>query len=115
MLDQELTIKIDLPPRITVRIWDAYQAGRGAYLRTAKVGSTLMTDYAGALALIKAQFVTVEAPQPFQDYLEIEKIDDADLAFIGLIVREISNKIEAAVNGPLPLKVTSSKPSSPTS
>lgn len=111
MPDQDFTIRIDLPTVITVRVWDTYQDGRMSYLRKATVGSVIMADYHGSLALIKAQLVTVEAPPEFQQYLQAEKADDIPLAFIGLIVREIAAKVEAAASGPLPIKVISSRAS----
>jgi hypothetical protein len=57
---KEEIVKSSLPGVMTVRIWDTYAAGRRAYItRTTPRAPSLIADYAGALAVIKAQFVRV--------------------------------------------------------
>jgi hypothetical protein len=107
MAEKELTIKIELPPVITVRVWDEYAAGVQAYWKTNPGGSVRMSCYAGSLALLKAQLVNIEAPDDFMKYLNADKHDNTPLAVVGLITREISDKVDAALNAPLGLKVIS--------
>src|SRR5690349_1395901 len=108
MSETEAVVTIYLIDVITVRVYDAYIAGRNDYVKKNPGGSVLMADYAGALALIKAQFAKVTGPDEFTKYLKDPIDPDTPLSIVGTITREIAYKVEQAVNSPLAWTVTAS-------
>lgn len=96
------TIIFSLPPVITVEHWDAYCAGSQDYMKANPQNNVVHGDYAGALALIRRGFVQYRTDSDkIKGWIEASDQSMIPAAFMGLVVREVARRVDAAISGPL--------------
>src|SRR5579863_2513516 len=113
-----------LPDVWTVEHWDVYSDGKSAYQdRRTEAGhktfNILIGKFYGAMALLDAGLIRVEAPDVVLSMLNAANREKMDMRLAKEIGSKVGDAIEAAVNGPLPdfstlpLGITPTEPAIP--
>jgi hypothetical protein len=107
----DLNLRFINPDPWKTRHYDTYHQGRVAYknkqvkaelIAHPDQASFIMGQYFGALALVKAGYVTIEGPKEFLDLVHAPNQDDTPMWVVGLITTHIADVLEASANAPLP-------------
>ncbi len=100
------TLSFSLPDVWEVQHWDTYSDGKTVYQegRTdagKKTFNILIGQFYGAMALLDAGFIQVEAPDAVLSMLQTANREKMPLWLAKEIGKQVGGAIEAAVNGPL--------------
>lgn len=102
---QEARLRLSMPDEWTLEHWRRFNGGRQEFINKARAANefadNLTANFFGVKALIDSSYVRLEGdPEAVQKAKAMVASASPPLSFVGLLDREVADKIEAAFDTP---------------